>query len=289
MSLVSSAAAGLGAAACFGTASTLQHHAARESPQITGTAKKQTRVLVRVISQPAWIAGAIADFAGIALQAVALSLGPLSFVQPMLVTGLLFALVASAIFARRAVSVSEVVWAATLTASLAIFLELSQPDTGSGHTSLVAEAIVGLVVVVSVLAGVMSIRHASPIRQGVTLGALTGALYGVGAALMKVVVHEAQHGVVHAIVSLPLLALLAVGAVGFYLNQRAFQAGQLRVSLPAITAVDPVVSIVIGIALLNERLHGGAGAHLFQGAALVCLLLATTKLSVLKERKAQLS
>lgn len=69
----------------------------------------------------------------------------------------------------------------------------------------------------------------------------------------------------------PLYALLVVGVIGLVLNQLAYQAGPLCFSLAALTTVDPVASLVIGVAVFDERFRNGPGELLGEvlGLALV--------------------
>jgi threonine/homoserine efflux transporter RhtA len=74
--------------------------------------------------------------------------------------------------------------------------------------------------------------------------------------------------------------LLVLGAVGFALNQRAFQAGPLTASLPALTVVEPIVSAVIGITMLHEEVPAhGAGQWLLVGLSVAAMAAATIALS----------
>ncbi|MGH9078093.1 MAG: DMT family transporter, partial [Acidimicrobiales bacterium] len=69
-----------------------------------------------------------------------------------------------------------------------------------------------------------------------------------------------RHGLLHLLASWQVWALVVTGILGMVLAQSAFQAGALEGSLPAMAVVDPVVSIVIGIAVFGERLPTQAGA-----------------------------
>ena len=55
----------------------------------------------------------------------------------------------------------------------------------------------------------------------------------------------------------PLYALIVIGALGLLLNQLAFRAGPLRFSLPAITTIDPIASLIIGVAVFDEKFRDG--------------------------------
>ena len=48
-------------------------------------------------------------------------------------------------------------------------------------------------------------------------------------------------------------AVLVLGVTGLLLVQSAFEAGPLRMSLPALTAAQPLAGIVCGIGFLGDR------------------------------------
>ena len=57
--------------------------------------------------------------------------------------------------------------------------------------------------------------------------------------------------------------------VGLFLTQLAFRAGPLTASLPAISTVDPLLSVTIGVVVYDEHLRRGP----LGGALLAALLL----------------
>ena len=66
-----------------------------------------------------------------------------------------------------------------------------------------------------------------------------------------------------------LYVVLVLGGAGVVLTQRAYQAGPLVASLPAITIVKPLLSIVIGVVVYDEDIRQGPGPF----AAMTGLLL----------------
>jgi EamA domain-containing membrane protein RarD len=54
--------------------------------------------------------------------------------------------------------------------------------------------------------------------------------------------------------------LAALGATGFLLNQRAYQAAPLSRSLPVANTVNPLVAVVFGLVGFGERLAGTPAA-----------------------------
>ena len=60
-------------------------------------------------------------------------------------------------------------------------------------------------------------------------------------------------------------ALVVLGALGFVVNQRAFQAGSLTASLPTLTVVEPVVAAIVGVTMLHETVPTDGVARVARG------------------------
>jgi hypothetical protein len=94
----------------------------------------------------------------------------------------------------------------------------------------------------------VSIRLAtgSPRRRALCLGVGTGIIFGVTSAITERTGHLLYGGVLHALSSWAPYTLAVFSIVGLLLNQSAYQAGDLRLSLPVLTVLEPIVAIVIG-------------------------------------------
>ena len=92
-------------------------------------------------------------------------------------------------------------------------------------------------------------------RGAVPLGCATGVLFGLSAALTKVVVGKLDEGVLHALVDWHVLALIVVGAVSLHRSQASLRAGSLGTALAAQMSLDAVASLLIGVLAFGERLH----------------------------------
>lgn len=271
--------AAVGAAALFAVATTFQHRAARQTAPIGGGTRGASRALAGVLRRPLWLAGLFADVVGFGLHAYALTTGELAVVQPLLVTGLLFALVLGARLDGRRITAGELGWAAVVVICLGAFLALARPS-GGGRTPELGPAAVAAIVSLLVVAGFLLLAARSgPGRRAAALGVVTGLMFGLTAALIKAVGGQLGSGVVSVFEGWPLYALLVIGPVGLLVNQVAFQAGPLAASLPAITAVDPVASVVLGLLLYDEQLHGRLFAAAAEALALTVLAVAVLRLA----------
>jgi drug/metabolite transporter (DMT)-like permease len=267
--------AALGSSLLYAVASVLQHRsavAAKSRPLRIG-------FVVELAGRPLWIAGMAADVAGFALQFFALSRGSLVLVQPLLVSGVLFALPLSGALSQRRLTAFEWSGAAAVVAGLSLFLVIAHPGSGGHQVTLLGWILVAVTagVPVVVLVGVAA-RQPSGVLRAVLLACATGIDYGVAAALIKTTAAQFDQGLVHTLLSWDLYALVLCGVVGLVLGQSAFQAGPLRASLPALTVVDPVVSVLIGALAFGEPLSSAGAAPALEVVGLVVMTLGVTAL-----------
>ncbi len=265
--------AALVGAASFGTASALQQRATKEVPE---TGVLSPGLLVELAHRPGWLLASGAVGLGLALQIVALAYAPLTLVQPVLVSGIVFGTFAAAWLAHRRPDRVLVVGAVASAAGLGAFLALARPEGGSSQLPPARDLLpLGAVLVfVVVVCFVVAVRAAGPARV-TALAVATGVCYGVTAGLMKVVTAQLRDGgpaevVLHA----PLYVVCVVGPLGFLLSQHTFQSGLLIApALAVITIVDPLVGIAIGLGWLGEQLADLAppvlAAEAVAGAVLV--------------------
>lgn len=270
--------AAVAAAAAFAVATALQHRAATSEARIGGGAKAAGRAFGGLVKRPLWLAGLAADAAGFGLHAYALTAGQLAIVQPLLVTGLLFALPLGAWLDRRRVTRTELGWAAVSVASLGIFLGLARPS-GNGVKPELGPSAAAAGVALLLVAGALLAGRRVPARRAAALGVVTGLAFGATAALIKAVGEAFGRDADAIFTSWPLYALLLIGPIGFVVNQVAFQAGPLERSLPAINAVDPLASIILGVLLYDEKLHGTPLTAAGEAIALVALALSVFRLA----------
>jgi hypothetical protein len=84
------------------------------------------------------------------------------------------------------------------------------------------------------------------------LGIATGIAHAGTATLTKACTNLLTHSPATQVTSWQLCAVLAAGAVDLLLNQLSFQAGPLAVRLPAMTVVNPRLSVLLGVVVYDE-------------------------------------
>lgn len=241
----------LGSSLLYALASVLQHRGAAGQPDEQSL---KMGLLVRLARHPAWMLGLLCDIGGYVLQFIALGHGAIVVVQPLLVCGLLFALPIGAAWAGRRLTRIDWIGAGLVCVGLAVFLAVADPASGRNDTRTGYWIV--LLVSVAALGGLLTVLSLGPDRRrrAVLLAAAAGVIYGAAAALTKTSSHLLDHGLLALLTHWQPYVLVVYGAAGMLLAQSAFQAGVLDFSLPTMTVVDPVVSIVIGAFLFHETI-----------------------------------
>jgi drug/metabolite transporter (DMT)-like permease len=274
--LILCVAVALAAALAFAAATVAQQRAAARSSDSDARGPSFVGQLLR---RPQWWVGTLGNGAGYVLQAVALGLGALVIVSPLMVTSLLFALPLGAWWSRRRLSGSAWVWGFVLSGALALFVVLGRPNPGVNRGSLGGWLVIAAVGVPIVVGCVVLAHPRSGAARASLLAVAVGLLAGALAVLTKTVVATVPLGVGHLLAAPETYALVLVGLGGVYLQQLAFQAGALQVSLPVMAVLEPMVGAALGIALLHEHLHASGITLAVLALAVATMTLATVRLA----------
>jgi drug/metabolite transporter (DMT)-like permease len=278
--------AAVAGAASFGLASAVQQRATKEVPT-TGTL--DPRLLLELVRRPVWVLGIGTVIVGLSLQLVALAYGPLVLVQPLLVTGVLFGAVFSALLAHRRVDRLIVLGSLGAVAGLSAFLVLARPTGGFAQLEQdgwdLLPLAIGLGATVLICLAVAG-RYDGAV-QVAALAAATGVLYGLTAGLMKVVTSQFRSGGPTEVFTHPVLYVVcAVGPLGFLLSQNTFQHGTLIApALAIITIVDPLVGVAIGVSWLGEQVNSSPAVL---AGELIAVLVIMGSVGLLAHRGTQL-
>jgi hypothetical protein len=135
-------------------------------------------------------------------------------------------------------------------------------------------------VVIAAACSMTASRTHSGRIAGLTLGLATGVLYGLVGGSLKATVHVAGSGAIALLAHWPLWVLLATGWWALVVNQRAYTHAPLPVSLPVLTVANPVVAVIFGAYVFNEKPADAPGRVVLQAACLVLLAIGVTVLAV---------
>ncbi|HET6623440.1 MAG TPA: DMT family transporter [Gaiellaceae bacterium] len=211
--------------------------------------------LLRLAKQTWWLLGTVALLAGYVFQAIALANGRLAVIQPLLVTTIVFALPLGYFLTNQVIRRNEVAGAGVVVLGLAAFTVVGDAAEGVDNAPAGEWAIAVVVFsVVSVVLFVMGGRGAGP-RKAALYGACAGILFGLSASLCKPTMEIlGDDGVGAVLTSWEAYAFAVTGVVAFVVQQISLSKGNLAASVATVSVCNPLVSIVIGTLLLDERL-----------------------------------
>lgn len=258
------------AACCLGFGFVLQQAAASHAPKSDYLSFRLLLDLMRVRS---WLAGIGLMVCGMVLGALALGKGEVSVVEPLLATNLLFAMTLSR--HRTGQRLGRQGWAGLwlLACGVAAFLLAGEPKGGSAVSSPLRHWLVIGVVAGIALALTMYAARSRSVAAPALLAVATGLLYGLQDALTRVSGQLiGDDGWAALVMSWQPYAVLVLGVTGLLLVQSAFETGPLRMSLPALTAAQPLAGIACGIGFLGDQVRTDTGALAWQAAGLAAIV-----------------
>ena len=231
------------------------------------------QLVVYLFRNPLWLLGWAALIAAFVFQALALSHGQISVVQPLLATELVFMLLLRLVWIHQ--SIRPVTWAAaTLTCvGLTVFIGAGQPGDGqstptSGHWFIAGLACCAAAAVLAILA-----RWGSPSLRAALYGSASAVMWALVATFIKATTDTlTQFGVAGMFAHWPVYALAAGSVVALFLMQAALHVGPLRASQPFLVIIDPIVSIALSVWLFAEHFtaDGAVLAIAAIGFAVMC-------------------
>jgi len=274
MSLVIAVPCAVLSAVSYGAATAMQHRAVH-----TGSGRADARGLLRLLGDPRWLVSVFGDGVGLALQAVALSTGPVVLVQPLLVLAVPVSLpMGWALGGRRPSRGDYLACVGILLALGAFFAIVGDP----GGAVPLTPGSVGLVTVIGTSAGALAcafVRHASPTVRAAVYGAVAGAAFGIVGVLLDATSRTVQQlgwqSLQRPAGWTPLLGVALVGTVAVIVTQVSFQLGPLGASFPANEVAAPVVAVALGAAVLHEKVPASPAAVTAYAACLLSVLAAT--------------
>ena len=272
----------LTAAVLYGTGAALQQRQAAATPS---QAAGRPRLLLLLVRRPWWLLGIGVELGGFVTHAVALRTGPLTIVQMLVASSLLFSVATVRLWSGRRLSWTA--WAAVLAVivGIASFVVLASPAGGDagvavapGHAGLAVACLAACAVPLAA-AGL-----AAAGRRRAVLLAVAAGLADAGIAVVTMAFsHAVSGGLAGMAGSWATYALMLGGPCSLLLTQTAYQAGRPMITLPVIAVVTPVASLAVGNLLLGESgqlgvLSGAVAvlAVLITSAGLVVLARLTT-------------
>jgi drug/metabolite transporter (DMT)-like permease len=210
--------------------------------------------LLRLAEQPLWLFGTLALLAGYVFQAAALDRGRLAIIQPLLVATVVFALPLGYFLTDQVVGRREVIGAAVIVLGLVLFVVYGDPAGGRDDAPNSQWAVVLALALVICVALLVLARRAEATRRAALYGTVAGILFGLSACLVKPSIEALHVSVETVLSSWELYAMALAGILAFVLQQVSLSIGQLAATVATVSVANPVVSVLIGILLFDERL-----------------------------------
>ncbi|MEU0037124.1 MULTISPECIES: DMT family transporter [unclassified Streptomyces] len=258
------------AACCLGFGFVLQQNAASRAPLNDFLSP---RLLLDLIRVPRWLGGIGLMVCGMVLGAIALGKGEVSQVEPLLATNLLFALGLSRHQTKQPLGRQGWSGLALLAGGVTAFILAGRPQGGDAVSDPLRHwLIIGIMIGLALLLTTYAKRSrlgAAP----VLLALAAGVLYGVQDALTRVSGQRfGEGGWGELLISWQPYGVLVLGVSGLVLVQSAFETAELRMSLPALTAAQPLAGILCGVGFLGDRLRTDVGALTWEAAGLAAIV-----------------
>jgi drug/metabolite transporter (DMT)-like permease len=232
-----------------------------------------------ILRRPVWFAGLGLATVSFLLQAIALSLGDLSTVQPVMVTELLFLLIILGLWFHRTLGWREWIGASGTAIGLGVFLATSSAVGGHDRPQaedwlLLLGASIGGIVIATLLT-----RRGPRSWRAAFFGVAGGIAFALTAAFVKTAADQWSRGPWYVLSHWQAYAVAIAGLCGLVISQHALDAGPVAASQSALLIVNPLASIVMGIWLFGDRLRLSGGREIIEAAFLAVMFLSLFVLS----------
>ena len=248
----------------------------REVSAVDESQSKGWRLLWASLKRPKWILGLVVMTAAPIFQYLALRVGNLTQVQPMLTCELLFLLGIIIVTHHDHPGQREWLGSFGIVFGLALFLVAAHPH--GGHTQLSIRWGIALGAGAAVVVGGFFLisRIARGWIQAALLGAAAATCFAYQAAMTQVIAGVKP---IDIIVTPALYALAVGGLLGFVLFQHALRAGHVAASRASMVIVDPLLSVLIGVVAFGDIVRSEPGAIALEIAGLAILMVGAQRLA----------
>ncbi len=239
----------LASAVGFALSTSLQHRVAGGAPSGGGVLGVFRFVLTRKV----WILGATIGFLSLILHALALNNGAIALVQPIMISGVVLAVIFRAALDREVPPRSELAGVTLTAAALGCFLVVANPTAESVSDD--RQAFIFWLVGLGGIGSLVLIANRIANRYGASflLGCASGVCFGLTAGLLKMLSNDfGADGIMGVLTSWHLVAQVSTGLLGIAINQRAYQLAPLAVSMPVLNVVNVLVALTFGLIVFEE-------------------------------------
>jgi drug/metabolite transporter (DMT)-like permease len=212
-----------------------------------------------MVRRPPWLFGTLVFAVAVICQILALRLGSVSLVQPVLVMELPFTLLVGWWILGGALRPYEWGAVATMSVGLVVLLASLRPHDGDALAAGNLRWILGTLVTLAVMGiAVIIARMSGAVGKAAAFGIAAGIGSGFVAVIIKAMTDALSTGGLGAVVTTwQSYLLIPVGPAAFWTLQSGLRAGRLLASQPGLTLGNPLLAFVWGTGLLGEQVAGG--------------------------------
>jgi hypothetical protein len=260
---------GLVVAFLFALSAFYQQRAARRTHRHGRSVPAAAAALMStLVRDTVWLRGWVFNLAGFATQALALHIGSVLAVQPMLATQLLFTLPMSSYEQRTWPRLRDWAGALCLCAGLVVLVVFVQAKALAGEPDRGRILLAALAVVAAIVVVIPIAARVSPGALVVAAGACAGFCFAMTAVFIKLTTDDlVDHGVAYTARDWVGYALACSTAAGLVLGQGAFANGPLPWAVATKETANPVASYAIGVLAFPVAFPSGPWRLVALGAA----------------------
>ncbi len=271
MTFLTALSAGLGAPLCDGVSTLLK----RWVPDQSGKVKAFNLVfLLRILKNPAYVAGTLLAVAGYGLTLVALQILPLFFVQSLVAGSVIVTALGEQFFIKRNLGKHTYYAVLTILVGL-VLLGVGAVPSKVAHYSQTSKLIIELGPVLLVLlgAGFVYIRAS---WSAVGLAALGGLLFGNASTIGRILTFP--HPIWELAENPLLYALAFTGILGQYFFLVSLQRATATKSNAVMISLQTLGPAICGLAFFDDQIRSGFEVLVVLGGVLVLLGAVATAL-----------
>nr|NLI51171.1 EamA/RhaT family transporter [Propionibacterium sp.] len=248
---------------CFAMSAYLQHHAVGQETDGNATRKHlDFSTLYYTVKRPRWLLGLLLMGFSLALQVLALTMAPVSVVQPMGILAFPWSIMIAA-WAHKKRPSNPILTAVGVTVGATVaFVVISSVFAAPESDLSQTRVFLGALVIYLCAIGLGLAGAKGPFRWRCLFWASGGAFfYGLEAALAKSLIEFARTHAGWA--SDPafwsiMVALLLGSATAGWMVQQGYATGPAEIVVASMTITSPVVAFLFGIAVLGEGVNMNA-------------------------------
>jgi uncharacterized membrane protein len=271
------------AAAIFAVSTVLQQKGGLKAPPLS---VRHPGSFVHLAGQGTWLIGMALLIPGWTLQAMALDRGRVDVIEPIFTMTVVFVLPLGWWLTAQTVAVKQVLQACVVVLGLSFFIVFGDPAGGRDNAPN-WEWLAAIAVIAVVCAVLLSFGGSSNLSlKAGAYGTVAGVLSGLAATVTKPTTELLHSGGVGGVFSNWMVYVVGIaGLLGVVFQQIALQTARLAPAVATGSVANPLVGVLLGIVLLEERLAPPTWHKVVASAALGVALAAAVAISLSEERQ----